>query len=59
MNNKLFIPIYMDERYLAPFFLWWIFLYEKKHKVSNFVEDHLMNIPMTFDSNWPIGFRED
>ena len=34
----------------------------QKHSVSDknkhFVEDHPMNIPNKFDSNWPSGFRE-
>jgi hypothetical protein len=40
MNNKLFIPIYMDIHYLAFFFS---VIYFQPDKNIYFVEDHLMN----------------
>jgi hypothetical protein len=38
------------------FFLWWI---SNKKKHIKIVENHLMNIPTKFGSNWPTGFRDN
>ena len=58
MNNKLFRLVYKRKLrifLLHAFFLWWI----SEKKTIKIVENHLMNIPTKFGSNWPTGFRDN
>ena len=59
MNNQLFRLVYKRKLHiflLYAFFLWWI---SDKKKPIKIVENHLMNIPTKFGSNWPIGVRDN
>jgi len=47
-----------DNIILTPLDLLFLLCISDQQK-NNFLEDHPMNIPTKFGSNWPSGFRED
>jgi hypothetical protein len=45
--------------FLIPMVLLFLLCTSDQQKIINFLEDHPIDIPTNFDSNWSSGFREE